>query len=172
MLTQGNETYIGTIRELYDPEIEIGNFSQIANGVTFIGGGQHPSVIDRNVVANFPFRERWKSEGYPATSSRGKIVIGSDVWVGEDATILSGTIIESGAIIGAKAVVTDHVPAYALYVGNPARFVHYRFDGAIIGKLLKISWWDWHPDQINAALTVGNFNDVQKFIEKYEDTRY
>jgi acetyltransferase-like isoleucine patch superfamily enzyme len=167
MLKKGNETYIGAIHELFDADITIGNFSQIANGVTFIGGGEHPSVLNREAVANFPFRERWGSQHYPATGSKGKINIGHDVWIGENATILSGVVIYSGAVIGAGAVVTKPVPAYSLYVGNPARFVRYRYDGSIMLKLLEIEWWNWPKEKIERALSAGEFKDVHKFVEKY-----
>lgn len=41
--------------------------------------------------------------------------------IGANATIVCGTTIGEQAMIGAGAVVTRNVPAYALVVGNPAR---------------------------------------------------
>jgi len=45
--------------------------------------------------------------------------------IGANATILPGLTIGEYAMIGAGAVVTKHVPAYAIVVGNPARITGY-----------------------------------------------
>jgi acetyltransferase-like isoleucine patch superfamily enzyme len=42
------------------------------------------------------------------------------------AIILPGVTIERGAVIGAGAVVTKNIPAYAIAVGNPARVIKSR----------------------------------------------
>lgn len=167
MIKTGYETYVGAVRELYDPVVEIGNFSQIANGVTFIGGGEHPSVMDRNVVANYPFRERWGIDAYPATGSNGDIKIGHDVWIGEDVTILSGARIGSGAIVGAESVIAGIVYPYAIVVGNPATEIDRRFDYDVIADLKRIAWYTWPIDVVREAVEKGYFNDIHKFIEKY-----
>jgi len=54
------------------------------------------------------------------------LVIGEDVFIGEDAMILGPTRIGKGAIIGARAVVTKNVPDYEMWAGNPARKVKER----------------------------------------------
>jgi acetyltransferase-like isoleucine patch superfamily enzyme len=51
------------------------------------------------------------------------VVIGSDVWIGARAIVLSGVTLGDGAIVGAGAVVTKSVPPYAIVVGVPARQV-------------------------------------------------
>ncbi|CAG0966633.1 partial lipopolysaccharide O-acetyltransferase, partial [Anaerolineae bacterium] len=56
--------------------------------------------------------------------------IEDDVWIGARVTILPGVVIGKGAIIGAGAVVTKDVPPYAICVGNPARILRFRDDGA------------------------------------------
>lgn len=55
--------------------------------------------------------------------SKGSVIIGNDVWIGDKATILPGVKIGNGAVIAANAVVTKDVPAYSVAVGNPARIV-------------------------------------------------
>jgi acetyltransferase-like isoleucine patch superfamily enzyme len=55
--------------------------------------------------------------------STGGVFIGSNVWIGDKATILPNVTIGDGAIIGANAVVTKDVPAYCVAAGNPAKII-------------------------------------------------
>ncbi len=55
--------------------------------------------------------------------SKGKVIIGNNVWIGEKASIMAGVIIGDNAIIGANTVVTKDVPANAIAVGSPARII-------------------------------------------------
>lgn len=54
---------------------------------------------------------------------KGDIVIGNNVWIGENACVLSGVTIGDGVVIAANAVVTHHVPAYSLVAGVPAQII-------------------------------------------------
>lgn len=51
--------------------------------------------------------------------SKGEVVIGNNVWIGDKVAILSGVHIGDGAIIAANAVVTKDVPAYSVAAGVP-----------------------------------------------------
>lgn len=55
--------------------------------------------------------------------SKGPIVIGKNVWIGEGAAILAGVTIGESSIIGANAVVTRDVPPFSVAAGNPARVI-------------------------------------------------
>lgn len=55
--------------------------------------------------------------------SKGPVNIGSNVWIGDKATILPGVTIGDGAVIGANTVVVKDVPSYCVVVGNPARII-------------------------------------------------
>lgn len=59
-------------------------------------------------------------------TERKTILIGDDVWIGARAIILPGISIGDGAVIGAGAVVTKNVEAYAVVGGNPARVIKRR----------------------------------------------
>lgn len=50
------------------------------------------------------------------------------MWIGASATIMSGVTVGSGAIIAAKAHVTNDVAPYCIYGGNPARLIRQRFN--------------------------------------------
>ena len=54
------------------------------------------------------------------------VIIGNDVWIGDRVTILPGVRIGDGCIVGAGAVVTHDIPAFAIAAGNPAKVVRYR----------------------------------------------
>ena len=51
------------------------------------------------------------------------IVIGDNVWIGHDSVVLPGVAIGSGSIVGARSVVTESIPDFAVAAGNPARVI-------------------------------------------------
>jgi acetyltransferase-like isoleucine patch superfamily enzyme len=51
------------------------------------------------------------------------VVIGSNVWLGANVTVLPGVTIGDDAVIGAGSVVTRDIPAGSIAVGSPARVV-------------------------------------------------
>ena len=59
-----------------------------------------------------------KSLGY---TKIGKVVIGDNVFVGANATILPNVIIGNNSIIGANSVVSKNIPENCVAAGNPAR---------------------------------------------------
>ena len=58
-----------------------------------------------------------------AVVSKGTVIIGDNVWIGDKATILGGVTIGESAVIAANSVVTKDVPAYSVVAGNPARVI-------------------------------------------------
>ena len=55
--------------------------------------------------------------------SKGEIVIGNNVWIGDKVTILAGVHIGDGTIIAANAVVTKDVPSRTVVGGVPAKVI-------------------------------------------------
>ena len=55
--------------------------------------------------------------------SKGAVIIGNNVWIGDKATILSGVTIGDGVVIAANSVVTKDVPAYSVVGGIPAKIL-------------------------------------------------
>ena len=115
-----------------EPEqgLEIGAYVSIASGVKFLLGGNHRM----NTLSTFPFKAKFCGARVDSLS-KGKITVKDDVWISTDALILSGTHIGKGAVIGARAVVSGKIPAYAIVVGNPGKIIKYRFGEEIINKL-------------------------------------
>lgn len=116
----GRHSYMGSIQERFDPVVEVGNFTSIGSDVTFYGACQHPQL-----VSTFPFHS-WSDE-YPGAFSKGKITIGSDVWIGEHVLIMDGITIGDGAVVGLGSVVTKDIPAFEVWGGNPAQKIKDRF---------------------------------------------
>ncbi len=84
--------------------------------------------IGQNVnfhAENHVFQDRERLIRDQGVSYAG-IVIEDDVWVGSKTTILDGVTIGTGAVIGASAVVTKSIPAYAIAVGAPAKVIGQR----------------------------------------------
>ncbi|WP_376713362.1 CatB-related O-acetyltransferase [Enterococcus hulanensis] len=146
----------------------IGKFCSIACGATFIfnSANHRQSALS---TYTFPlFYEEWQLDKEHVTSAwdnKGDIVIGNDVWIGYEATILSGVTIGDGAIIGAKAVVTKDVPAYSVVGGVPAKEIKRRFDADTIQKLQQIKWWDWPYEKIQRAIPYLKNGDVDHLMD-------
>lgn len=122
----------------------VGKFCSIARNVD-IGGFDH-DYHKFSTMPEFRFRQML-SGGKPDTHHEELCIIGSDVWIAAGVNILHKVRIGDGAVIGAGAVVTHDVPAFAIAVGVPARVIGYRFSEEIIAELEAIRWWDW-PEEI------------------------
>jgi len=134
--------------------ITIGNYSSIAGNIEFIIGGNHRT----DCISTFPFPEA----GGPF--SRGPIVIGSDVWIGRNALVLSGVRIGHGAVVGAGSIVTRNVRPYAVVAGNPAREHRRRFSDSQIEALLAIEWWNWPQQEVRSLGPLLASDDVEALI--------
>lgn len=55
--------------------------------------------------------------------SKGPVIIGDNVWIGEKASIMPCVCIGCGAIIAANSVVTKDIPPYCVVAGVPAKVV-------------------------------------------------
>lgn len=87
-------------------------------GGIVIGDG---ALIGHNVVLatlNHGLAPEDRETTYPAP-----IVIGRNVWIGANATVLKGVTIGDNAVVAAGAVVTKDVPANAVVGGVPAKIL-------------------------------------------------
>lgn len=50
-----------------------------------------------------------------------------DVWIGARVTLLAGSHIGRGAVVGANTLVNKEIPPYAVVVGSPAKIIAAKF---------------------------------------------
>lgn len=93
--------------------------------------------------------------------------VGHDVWIGHGAFIMPGVKIGTGAIIGARSVVTKDIPPYAIVGGAPAVVKKYRFSDELIEKLLESEWWNYAPWDLKGI----SVDDFYAFFEKINEIK-
>ncbi len=106
-LTLGNKVFLGTgsIIDLAG-KIEIGNHATVSPGAIILS---HLSVgfSDHPLIKSYPKKVE-------------KTIIGNGVFIGANATVLSGVTIGKETMVGAGSVVTKNIPERVLAVGVPA----------------------------------------------------
>lgn len=142
--------------------LRIGAYCSIASEVQIFLGKNHRT----DWISTYPFPAFVSSaheiENY--STSRGDVVIGSDVWLCSGCIILSGVTVGHGAVLAAGAVVTRNVEPYSVVAGNPAKHVRWRFDETTRAALLKSAWWDWPESEIADCMQLLCSNQLEKFI--------
>jgi hypothetical protein len=94
-----------------------------------------------------------------------QVEVGHDVWIGAGVLLNRKIKIGTGAIVGARSIVTKDVPPYAIVAGAPAKIVRYRFPEAVVERLLALEWWRYGPEVL-CALDV---READGFISRMED---
>lgn len=150
----------------------IGAFCSIASNVK--------TVIDthpiRNFVSTSPVfystgkqcgttyvkKSQFDEQLYADAEKRYGVIIGNDVWIGENVLILGGVSIGNGSVIAAGAVVTKNVEPYSIVGGVPAKEIRKRFSKEQIDFLQSFEWWNKDEKWIqeNAFL----FTDIKKLM--------
>ncbi|WP_338356238.1 CatB-related O-acetyltransferase [Yeosuana marina] len=155
------ETNVKYYFNFIDDKLIIGKFCMIASGVSFImNGGNHLT----DSISAYPFAvfgNGWEhamdGKSYPG---KGNTILGNDVWIGHNATIMPGVTIGDGAIIATNATVTKDVEPYSIVGGNPAKLIKKRFSDNDINDLLEIKWWNWDIEKITKHLQLITSSEV------------
>jgi acetyltransferase-like isoleucine patch superfamily enzyme len=165
-----------TIREWGEgASFRMGSFCSIAPNITVFLGGNHRT----DWITTFPFGHVYPEQlggthiqGHP--TSKGDIVVGNDVWIGFNSTIMSGVTIGNGAVISANATVVKDVEPYAIVGGNPAKHIKFRFEPEIRELLEQLRWWDLPVEEIRVIAeklsTQPTVELLQALIDTYKDT--
>jgi acetyltransferase-like isoleucine patch superfamily enzyme len=121
----------------------------------------HPAFY----LLNTPLVKTFSRKDIFFTTAR--TIIGHDVWIGQNAMIMSGVKIGTGAIIGAGCVVTKNVPEYAIVTGIPAKINKFRFNENIREALAKTEWWNMPDEWLEKNCIL--FSDPVKLIGFFEE---
>lgn len=159
--------------------ITIGNYCSIANDVHFIvDSGYHNEseitsfpifheLLDKNDIVVIAGKKIIVNDiKSQLTPCKQHILIGHDVWIGANATILPGIKIGNGVTVLAGAVVSENIGDYAIVGGVPARVLKYKHDAATVFKLNTISWWYWSKTEIKERAN-DFYLPIDEFINKY-----
>lgn len=117
-----SHTLIGDYKNIYlheRAEINLGCFI-VAKDKIVIGKNStlaYGTTILTSANPNGPFNKL--SELYPKMTA--PVIIGEDVWIGANSTILPGVTIGDYCVVAAGSVVINDVPDGALVAGNPAK---------------------------------------------------
>lgn len=155
--------------EFLGDKLIIGKFCQIGSNVEFIMNGANHQMSG---ISTFPFyvMDGWKKDikapSIDELPFKGDTIVGNDVWIGENVTILPGVHIGDGAIIGANSVVSKDMPAYSICAGNPCKVKKYRFDNETIQLLEKLKWWDKSIDEIKIMIPLLSNSNIEYVKEK------
>lgn len=115
-------------------EIEIGDNSGIGYNAHILNN----TIIGKNVMmgpnlymlesthlfdrTDIPMIEQGRKE------SRDKVIIGDDVWIGQDVMIIGSREIKKGSIVGARCVLVKSFPEYSVIGGNPSKLIKNRLE--------------------------------------------
>jgi acetyltransferase-like isoleucine patch superfamily enzyme len=108
----GSNTWIGPQVFLDARHLHIGKNVGLGPGCRILGSAHTGEPVDRPIIET--------------DLSVAPVRIEDDADIGINAVILPGVTVGRGAIVGAGAVVTSDVPAFAVVAGVPARFIRSR----------------------------------------------
>lgn len=120
-------------KQLFNPSIVIGDYCSI-------GEYNHITACNKVLIGNGLLTGRfvyigdnshgglsWEEADIPPVKrhlqSKGEIIIGNNVWIGDKVTILGGVTIGDNVIIGAGSIVTHDVPSNCMAAGMPAKVI-------------------------------------------------
>jgi acetyltransferase-like isoleucine patch superfamily enzyme len=139
-------------------DFSLGRYCSVAWDVKFPGPRHPMELLSTSLFMNETAPDLWSiyltdndmefTNRQPNPQKRGT-VIGNDVWIGQDATIMRGLTIGDGAVIAASAVVTRDVPPFAIVGGNPAQLIRFRFPPDVIEDLVSLRWWRYDYPAMN-----------------------
>lgn len=152
----------------------VGRYSSLAHNIQRLGGN-HPT--DRFTTSMLTYSQNLSifdaytsdtEESFAckpsSISNYSPIIIGNDVWIGQDVCfVATGITVGNGAVIAAGSIVTKDVPPYAIVGGVPAKVLKYRFDESTCKELQRLQWWDYAYTDFEG---IEGDTSIENFIEK------
>lgn len=118
----GDFCYIGENTRLYSAEkIVVGDRVQFGHGCNIFDNNIH------SIDAHERHLEFIQNTGIGLINNfdlhQKEIIIKDDAWIGANSIIMKGVTIGKSSIVAAGSVVLKDVPDYAIFGGNPAKFI-------------------------------------------------
>lgn len=159
---------------------KIGRYTSIGPNVSCIFGkhpvdtfvSTHPYFFSTTKRAGISYTDKQLFEEFAPKKDEDKlysIIIGNDVWIGANVSLIDGVTIGDGAIIASNALVNKDVPPYTVYGGVPAKFIKNRFKEEHIEFLTKLKWWNKPETWIKEHSHL--FTNVDLFYSKFQNER-
>ncbi|MDR0943737.1 MAG: Vat family streptogramin A O-acetyltransferase [Ruminococcus sp.] len=150
--------------EYMGDKLIIGKFCSLGKNIEIMMNGVYHRMKSATPYPFYVLGGGWEkvAPGISELPFKGDTVLGNDIWIGADVTILPGVHIGDGAFIAAKSVVTKNVPPYTIVGGNPAQIIRRRFDEKTIEFLQNLKWWDWSAEKIFDNLELLCNMDITK----------
>ena len=170
---EGNMGYGSYIGDECTIKAKVGRFCSIGHKVAVLTG-THPShkYVSTSPVffslglqngMTFVKEQKFKEKVYADEKNKYGAIIGNDVWIGYNATIIGGVTIGDGAIVASGALVKDNVEPYTIVAGQPARQISKRFTDEQAEWLINFRWWDKPLDWIKNH--AEEFENIERFIK-------
>ena len=118
----GDHCYFTNAVLLAELELRIGSYVVIGWNATIADTDFHPVAPAERIADAVACSPLGRGRPRPPIARR-PVVIGDDVWIGPNATILKGVTVGDGAFVEPGSVVTEDVAPGARVLGNPARVV-------------------------------------------------
>ncbi|WP_368791490.1 DapH/DapD/GlmU-related protein (plasmid) [Companilactobacillus farciminis] len=95
------------------------NYNVSITALSQIKIGNHCKLANNVVIIDHDHDYKNGNNGYKLDN----VILGNNVWVGANSTILKGVTIGDGAVVAAGSVVTKNVPKRAVVAGSPAKII-------------------------------------------------
>ena len=132
LIEGGGDTRIGD-------RVLIGPGTKLISGLAELNG--HSAIQNiRDITESERHNDRMPDDC--CIIKQAPIIIEDDVYIGANCTILAGTTIHEGAVIGANSFVRGEVEAWSVYAGTPAKPVSTRkpFTEKVRDEIQKMNW--------------------------------
>ena len=120
--------------------LRVGRFVAGGLRLQFLLNGQHES----RTISTYMFSIAGQGLKNAPPPQYGDSIVKNDVWIGDEAMMLGGGIIENGCIVGARSLLPPNFRSepYGIYAGTPARLIRFRFSDKVREALLNLAWWE------------------------------
>ncbi|MBQ6226487.1 MAG: galactoside O-acetyltransferase [Bacteroidaceae bacterium] len=161
IMLEGSEIEPGTVILNNHSKVIFGKYSGSGPNLTIIAGN-HMSIVGKFLMQ---VTDEDKKELDPNGQQDQDVVIGEDVWLGANVTLLNGVHIGRGAVVAAGSVIRTKIPPYAIVAGNPAKVVGFRFTPEQVEEHEKILY----PEEERLTRNILDKNYKKYYLDRLKE---